>query len=210
MSSSDSSKNRHSSTPTPGSATVTCITSCSTTSSTPTMPGTILRRIEEAKGVDGREPARCPFSTHYVPRFDAFRALAESVQPVWPTRTWRMRRSWNASASTPDEGRTDAGWSRLESGERQVAVDYSGIALNHLIRYRLACEIRRTRDGRARPLLRHRLRHVPSRHRDRSAAGRRGRLLRGSDQVRPRVLVGRGHRVCLRLGRVVRDGRGDV
>jgi hypothetical protein len=97
----------------------------------------ILRRIEEARQAT-RTSSRCPFDAHYHPRFAALRGHADAYN-AHAGENLDHEEIVRRLGLGGDEG--GPGWSRLDSGERQVAIDYAGVAENHLVRYRLAREL---------------------------------------------------------------------
>jgi 2-polyprenyl-3-methyl-5-hydroxy-6-metoxy-1,4-benzoquinol methylase len=101
----------------------------------------ILARLREAEGTASQPAPRCPLSAHYVERFAEFRDQADRYNQLSDQNLAHEEILARIGPAEPLAADSGPNWSRLDSGERQVAVDYSGIAENHLIRYRLAREL---------------------------------------------------------------------
>lgn len=105
----------------------------------------LLARFEEA---GGGEPERCPFSSHYPPWFGAYRKAATSYNEL-ASQNYSHDEILAAIGRIPPPPRAEVlvrsdaheDWARLESGERQVAYDWCGVAENHRVRYGLAREL---------------------------------------------------------------------
>ena len=107
----------------------------------------IRTRIEAAEAESIESVLAVPCSGFGAGDFSAFRDLAVRYDRLAsgnlaPDEIARLLR-----LPSDSEASTEGGWSRLDSGERQVAVDFDGIAADHLVRYQLARGIVRPGDS---------------------------------------------------------------